>query len=75
MEVPEIENVYVNKKIECVREKYVDVPEDVYVDKEIIEEIEIPIEKPVYYDKIVEVPVTKVVDVPEIKRIKKSVVV
>lgn len=67
--------MYVDKPYEKIVERIQDVPYDVYVDKEIIREVEKPIIKDIVVEKKVEVPYTKYVDVPEIKKVKKSIVV
>jgi hypothetical protein len=69
---PVYEDVVVEKPIQKIVEKFVDVPFDVFVDREFVREVERPVRRDVVVEKHVQVPFNKYVDVPEIKRVKKS---
>lgn len=74
-EVPQIEEIWVDRPYEKVYEKVVEVPYDVPVQREIIKEVPVPVKRDVVVEKVVNVEREVVVDVPEVKVVKKSIVV
>ena len=74
-DVPVYEDVIVERKVDRVYQKVIEVPVDVYVDKEYVREVEKKIINDVVYERKVPVPVQRIVNVPEIKKVKKSIVV
>lgn len=75
VEVPFVEEVWVDKPFERIYERVVDVPVDVRVNREFITEVERPVMQDVVVERKVNVEKRVVVDVPEIKKVKKSIVV
>ena len=65
-DVPVYEDVIVERKVDRVYQRVVDVPVDVYVDKEYVREVEKKIVNDVVYERKVPVPVQRIVNVPEI---------
>ena len=54
METPVYEDVIVEKKVEKVIQKYVDVPQYEYRDVEVIKQVEVPVKKDVIVKKEVQ---------------------
>ena len=75
MDVPIVEEVWVDRPYERVYERVVEVPVEVQVSKEVVREVERPVYQDVIVEKRVNVDREIVVDVPEIKRVKRSIVV
>lgn len=75
VEVPVIEDVWVDKPYERIYERIVEVPVEVRVNREFVREVERPVVQDVVVEKTVNVEKPVVVNVPDIKRVKRSVVV
>lgn len=73
VEEPIYEEVIVEKPVHRYIERFVDVPETEYVEREYIKEVDVPIKKDIIKEIRVSRNVQKVIDVPDIQRVKKSI--